>query len=61
MSKKSDKAFIKKISSITIGTGAKPSAPKCPGCGGQLKVLAAIGWSVRRVKEKKMEERSFAA
>lgn len=31
--KAADKAFIKKISSITVGTGAKASGQTCPGCG----------------------------
>lgn len=59
MSKKSDKAFIKKISTITVGTAAKP---KCPGCGGALKFIGAIGVEIRRVpKKNQMEERSFPA
>jgi hypothetical protein len=31
--KAADAAFIKKISSITVGTGSKASGPSCPGCG----------------------------
>lgn len=31
--KAADAAFIKKIGTITVGTGTKASGPACPGCG----------------------------
>lgn len=55
---KANKAFMEKVQSITIGTGAK--APKCGICGGKL-VGMAIG--IRRIKKspKQNDEQSFAA
>jgi len=62
MSKKSDKAFIEKLKTITIGTGASEKLPPCPECG---KPIKGIGFVVRVEREPDnnppQEEHSFAA
>lgn len=60
MSKKSDKAFIEKLKSITIGIGAGKQLPPCPECG---KPINGFGFIVRVERDRKppQEEHSFAA
>lgn len=44
---KKDKAFMKKLQSLTVGCGAKPgNVPTCPDCGDPLQ-LAGIGVLMR--------------
>lgn len=72
MSKKSDKAFIKKLKTLTIGTGAKDE--KCGNCGkpmaqhmklvGMVAIpLSALGQppKAEKAEQPKHEEQSFAA
>lgn len=40
--KKENAAFLAKIKTITVGTGAKSSAPKCPDCGESMQGYLAI-------------------
>lgn len=71
---KADKAFIEKISSITVGTGAgKQEVPhvKCPDCGGPAALVGIVGFPIyagdvkaevqRRRKKADADEDSFAA
>lgn len=66
-----DKAFIKKVKSITVGTGAKPEADtfmgiptkiKCPKCG-KAKHLAGVSCTVIVPTKKHYDsgEESFSA
>lgn len=62
--KKADKAFIEKIKSLTIGTGAKPD-DTCGVCGNPIShhILGAIV-HLKRDKQKKnsgSDEMSFSA
>jgi hypothetical protein len=64
MKKKSGKAFIDKIKTISISTGAKP--PVCPDCGGvpiKLTPIAAVMVSNARRKPGRDEsnDQSFSA
>lgn len=71
---KADKAFIEKISSITVGTGAgkqkSPAHIECPGCGGPASVVGFVGFpiyagdvkaEIQRRKKAEADEDSFAA
>lgn len=72
MSKKSDKAFIEKLKTINIGTGAKPSK-NCGNCGKPMSEhemkLVAVGVAIpvpasmleSKPEPKHNEEASFAA
>lgn len=40
--KKENAEFLAKIQTITVGTGAKSSAPKCPDCGEPMAGYLAI-------------------
>jgi len=63
--KKNNKAFIEKIKTIGINTGAKPEAPKCMGCGGKMVELKLKSVAViplrRRAKQPAADEQAFSA
>lgn len=60
MSKKSNKAFIDKIKTITIGTKSGSSAPKCPDCGLPMTPVSLLV-RVKRMRPGRSDEQSFSA